>query len=129
MARLVVEENNLQVQVVTLRKLFGPQAIATIPGRGYRFTLVVDGARRAGASGAGAACPDGGCSAHQSVARCRAAVWPRSRPHGAGGALGESRVVTIVGAGGIGKTRLARAVTACRSIAGPTAPGSSSWHR
>ena len=39
--RLVVEENNLQVQVVTLRKLLGHHAIATIPGRGYRFTLPV----------------------------------------------------------------------------------------
>jgi len=33
---LVVEENNLQVHISTLRKLLGPQAIATIPGRGYR---------------------------------------------------------------------------------------------
>ena len=36
--KLVVEENNLQVQVA-LRKLLGPHAIATIPGRGYRFAL------------------------------------------------------------------------------------------
>ena len=36
---VVVEENNLQVQVSLLRKLLGPQAITTIPGRGYRFTL------------------------------------------------------------------------------------------
>ena len=36
---LVVEENNLQVQVSTLRKLLGPQAIVTIPGRGYSFTV------------------------------------------------------------------------------------------
>ena len=35
---VVVEENNLQVQISTLRRLLGPQAIATIPGRGYRFT-------------------------------------------------------------------------------------------
>ena len=34
----VVEENNLQVHISALRKLLGPQAIATIPGRGYRFT-------------------------------------------------------------------------------------------
>lgn len=33
---LVVEENNLQVHISSLRKLIGPQAIATIPGRGYR---------------------------------------------------------------------------------------------
>ena len=36
---LVVEENNLQVQISTLRKVLGQNAIATIPGRGYRFTL------------------------------------------------------------------------------------------
>ncbi len=44
--RLVVEEANLHVQIGTLRKLLGHQAIATVPGRGYRFTLpvVVEGA-------------------------------------------------------------------------------------
>ena len=31
---VVVEENNLQVQISTLRKLLGPLAIATISGRG-----------------------------------------------------------------------------------------------
>lgn len=36
---LVVEENNLQVQISALRKLLGPRAIATIPGRGYQFSL------------------------------------------------------------------------------------------
>jgi len=36
---LVVEENNLQVQVSALRKILGPDAITTVPGRGYRFTL------------------------------------------------------------------------------------------
>jgi len=36
---VVVEENNLQVQVSALRKILGPDAIATVPGRGYRFTL------------------------------------------------------------------------------------------
>jgi adenylate cyclase len=34
-----VEENNLQVQISTLRKVLGQGAIATIPGQGYRFTL------------------------------------------------------------------------------------------
>ncbi len=36
---LVVEENNLQVQVSALRKVLGAQAIATVPGRGYQFTV------------------------------------------------------------------------------------------
>jgi TolB-like protein/Tfp pilus assembly protein PilF len=35
---LVVEENNLQVQVSALRKILGPDAIATVAGKGYRFT-------------------------------------------------------------------------------------------
>jgi TolB-like protein/Flp pilus assembly protein TadD len=37
----VVEENNLQAQISALRKLLGPDLIATIPGRGYRFTAEV----------------------------------------------------------------------------------------
>ncbi len=39
---LVVEENNLQVQISTLRKILGPDAITTLAGRGYRFTLPID---------------------------------------------------------------------------------------
>jgi DNA-binding winged helix-turn-helix (wHTH) protein len=36
---VVVEENNFTVQVSSLRKALGAQAIATAAGRGYRFTL------------------------------------------------------------------------------------------
>ena len=39
--KLVVEENNLQVQVSALRKILGQEAIATVPGRGYRFTVTL----------------------------------------------------------------------------------------
>jgi predicted ATPase len=39
---LVVEENNLHVQISTLRKVLGPQSVATIPGRGFRFTPQVE---------------------------------------------------------------------------------------
>ena len=35
----VVGENNLNVQVATLRKLLGPQAVVTVAGHGYRFGL------------------------------------------------------------------------------------------
>ena len=41
---LVIEENNLQVQVSALRKILGPETIATIPGRGYRFTVALKSA-------------------------------------------------------------------------------------
>jgi DNA-binding winged helix-turn-helix (wHTH) protein len=36
---LAVEPNNLQVQVWALRRLFGAQAIQTVPRRGYRLCL------------------------------------------------------------------------------------------
>lgn len=38
---MVVEENNLTVQTSALRKLLGSQAISTITGRGYQFSLPV----------------------------------------------------------------------------------------
>jgi len=38
---LVVEENNLRVQVNTLRRLLGEDAIATVPGRGYRLSVAL----------------------------------------------------------------------------------------
>ncbi len=37
--KVIVEENTLQAQVSALRRILGPDAIATISGRGYRFAL------------------------------------------------------------------------------------------
>jgi DNA-binding winged helix-turn-helix (wHTH) protein len=42
---MVVEENNLRQHVSALRKLLGAQALATVPGRGYRFTLPLEEGR------------------------------------------------------------------------------------
>ena len=53
---LVVEENNLSVQVSALRKLLGADAIATVAGRGYRFTLPASESKQA-MSSAGAMMP------------------------------------------------------------------------
>ena len=39
---LVVEENNLQVQVSALRKILGNDAIATVAGKGYRFSWPIE---------------------------------------------------------------------------------------
>ncbi|MFZ2296175.1 MAG: winged helix-turn-helix domain-containing protein [Polaromonas sp.] len=38
---LVVEENNLSVQISTLRNLLGAQTLVTLRGRGYRFAVEV----------------------------------------------------------------------------------------
>jgi len=108
---LVVEENNLQVHVSALRKLLGPQAIATIPGRGYRFTLVIDQAL-------GASAP--------SIAS-RPALPERTLPLLGRDAematllelLEKHALVTLVGAGGIGKTTLARSAALARQGALP----------
>jgi len=42
-ARLIVEENNLTVRVSQLRKVLGSAALATVPGRGDRFALAIEG--------------------------------------------------------------------------------------
>lgn len=47
---IVVEETNLTVHVAALRKWLGPQAIATVSGRGYRFTAALAVEDRAPAS-------------------------------------------------------------------------------
>jgi len=41
--KLIVEENNLQVQISALRKILGQEAITTVPGRGYQFNVALAG--------------------------------------------------------------------------------------
>jgi predicted ATPase/DNA-binding winged helix-turn-helix (wHTH) protein len=111
---VVVEENNLQVQISTLRKLLGPGAIATIPGRGYRFTLLDPHA-------AGGRAPEAASSVTPSAATSASAAGnlPDTLPPliGRDGDLAmlrtliaQHRLISIVGAAGIGKTVLAQAL-------------------
>lgn len=106
---LVVEENNLQVQVGALRRVLGAAAITTVSGRGYRFTAEVQPVRD-GARGEAMAVP--GTPPPSLLGRAAELealeAWLR-----ADGAL-----VTLVGAGGIGKTRLARTLAASAAPAG-----------
>jgi predicted ATPase/DNA-binding winged helix-turn-helix (wHTH) protein len=114
--RLVVEENNLQVQVLALRKLLGHAAIATVPGRGYRFTLpvIVDGepastpvaaaAERSTASATPTNLPNNLPTLYGRDADLRALLSSMDR----------HALVTVAGPGGIGKTRLAQAAAAAR---------------
>ena len=105
-AGLVVEENNLQVQISTLRKLLGPQTIATVPGRGYRFTAMSTRSTEPAARPVEVAEPAsrGNLPALSPRLMGRdsdiADLVQQVRTH---------RTVTVVGAGGIGKTQLALA--------------------
>jgi predicted ATPase/DNA-binding winged helix-turn-helix (wHTH) protein len=100
---VVVEENNLQVQVSTLRKLLGAEAVSTLPGRGYRFTLLPE------ADAPARAAP---VRRHNLPAALNSFVGRESEIAEVARLLGHSRLVTLTGAGGTGKTRLSLQVAA-----------------
>jgi predicted ATPase len=100
--RVVVEEAALHVQVSALRKIVGSDAITTVSGRGYQFTLPV--------------------TRHDAEAT-RASKRKHNLPHQLTSFVGReqeiaqleelvtaNRLVTLTGAGGAGKTRLAMEV-------------------
>ncbi|PXW28320.1 ATP-binding protein [Paraburkholderia caballeronis] len=106
----VVEENNLQVHVAAIRKVLGKDRglLLTVPGRGYRL----DGVKP------GRAANDGECESHphpvnalRPLQNLPLALSPIEGREGAIAdvfeALRDSSIVTLIGAGGIGKTRLA----------------------
>ena len=97
---LVVEENNLQVQISTLRKLLGQDAIATVAGRGYRFTLEPT-------DGAGLQAPPQPQVPKHNLPEQVASFIGRERDIAElRQLLAQSRHVTLVGVGGVGKTQL-----------------------
>lgn len=118
---LVVEENNLAVHVSALRKVLGPQAIATIPGRGYRFTAASD--EEADDGGAHAAAGASTAAAAEPAPIARTALPASTGPlHGRdddlaalAARLAEGRLVALVGAAGIGKSALALAAAQARA--------------
>ncbi|MEM5343060.1 winged helix-turn-helix domain-containing protein [Paraburkholderia azotifigens] len=113
----VVEKNNLQVHISALRRAFGDERerIATVPGRGYRLILqadagpVFDAASEPPAASANVSFgSDPARPARQPLpARVPELIGRQDALDGAKGALRAHRTVTLVGTGGIGKTRLA----------------------
>lgn len=100
---VVVEEHNITAQISSLRKLLGANAIATVPGRGYRFTATLD---TPPTGGQGTAIP--------SLRPEHNLPEQRTRFIGRTGALADlerllpqTRLLTLTGIGGSGKTRLA----------------------
>jgi predicted ATPase/DNA-binding winged helix-turn-helix (wHTH) protein len=99
-ARVVVEENTLQAHISALRKVLGVDAIATVSGRGYRFVPEVvrldcaptsDVRRRKHNLPNSLDCFIG---REEEIAHVKAL-------------LASTRFLTVTGAGGCGKTRLA----------------------
>ena len=108
----VVEDNNLQSQIVALRKALGPERglIRTVSGRGYQFTAEISTAPASLEKGvtSGVAAP--------AILSPTNLPAPVSELIGRGDELREllslthaHRLVTLTGAGGIGKTRLSLA--------------------
>jgi predicted ATPase/DNA-binding winged helix-turn-helix (wHTH) protein len=114
-----VEENNLQFQISTLRKALGEDRdfIKTVCGRGYRFVAEITVERRATRPDeAGAAADRSSAPVVQLVDLPPPGALPASTSELVGrdaqlsdvaALVAANRLVTLVGAGGIGKTRLA----------------------
>src|SRR5258708_10050443 len=97
--KLVVEEAALHVQVSALRKVLGADAITTVSGRGYQFTLPVttgDGeANRASRA------------KHNLPYQLTSFIGREQEIAQLGELVTANRLVTLTGAGGAGNTRLA----------------------
>src|SRR5258705_4812801 len=96
---MVVEEAALHVQVSALRKVVGGDAITTVSGRGYQFILPVtkEDSEANRASGA----------KHNLPYQLTSFVGREQEIAQLGELVTANRLVTLIGAGGAGKTRLA----------------------
>ncbi len=131
---VVVEEGNLAVQVNTLRKLLGSDAIATIPGRGYRFTATVVELPCTDAKAPHqppletdlktnqATAVDGWVPAALTPLLGRAAALEETQQ-----LMQSTRCLTLTGAGGSGKTRLALSLAQACQIHGSAQSRSVWW--
>jgi predicted ATPase/DNA-binding winged helix-turn-helix (wHTH) protein len=101
-AGVMVEEHNITVQISTLRKLLGADTIATIAGRGYQFTATVETSPVASVTPAVSGQP------HHNLPDQRTRFIGREDALAdLGRLLPSTRLLTLSGIGGCGKTRLA----------------------
>lgn len=106
---VIVEENNLPAQVANLRRTLGAAAIRTVPGFGYRLELPVT--TDAAPASLETERPEPLLAPRRACPIQLASIVGRGHEltdlHEA---LARSRLVTLVGMGGVGKTRLAQEV-------------------
>src|SRR2546427_3830133 len=97
----VVEENNLPAQIAVLRKVFGADRhlIRTVAGRGYQFTGEIHTAAAAAPSP-----PSRMTNLPEAVSEL---IGREAELNEVAAVVTEHRLVSLIGAGGIGKTRLA----------------------
>ncbi len=98
--KVIVEENTLQAHISALRKILGSDAIATISGRGYRFTPEVTPV------GATATTPTPK-PRHNLPHQVTSFIGREKEIAELERLLSTTRLLTLTGAGGCGKTRLA----------------------
>jgi len=105
---VIVEENNLHVQMVALRRALGEHhgLIQTVPGRGYRFAGEIFDPAKAPAVVAVAA----RAAEHVLPAELSRLIGREAELAELSRTLAKSRLVTLAGPSGIGKTRLAVAL-------------------
>ena len=110
---IFVEENNLHVQIGAIRRALGPdhRYILTIPARGYHFVGDVGAATRA----AEPADPPSREPPGNLPVQVTALVGREPEAAAALALLEKARLVSLVGPGGVGKTKLA--LSAARSLA------------
>src|SRR5258705_2526326 len=96
---VVVEENNLQVQVSVLRKILGTAAIATTAGRGYCFTLELTPGSESSSLPV--------TPRHNLPSQLTSFIGHDDDLEEYAALLEQTRLLTLTGIGGCGKTRLA----------------------
>jgi predicted ATPase/DNA-binding winged helix-turn-helix (wHTH) protein len=119
--RVIVDENNLPAQVASLRRVLGAAAIRTVPRYGYRLDLPVTRAQPAAADGAPREPEGPGALPVQPGVRRDPLVGRAADLDALREALERERLVTLVGAAGVGKSRLARELLGLEEGGGGTA--------
>jgi predicted ATPase/DNA-binding winged helix-turn-helix (wHTH) protein len=111
--RLVVDENNLPAQIASLRRVLGAGSIRTVPKFGYRLDLPVSReSPKAAETAPPASTAPPPAIRREPLGRFGPLVGRAADLAAIRDVLSRERLVTLVGAAGVGKSRLAREVVA-----------------